>query len=55
MSVCGLVARATDPFEGFPAMGASLKFRESESFGVMIAAEIPRSAEAVRAAGLRLD
>jgi len=41
--------------EGLAHMGAEPKFGTPESFGAMIAAEIPKWAEAVHAAGVRLD
>jgi tripartite-type tricarboxylate transporter receptor subunit TctC len=47
--------RAKDAQEGLARMGAEPKFGTPESFGAMIAAEIPKWAEAVRAAGVRLD
>ena len=47
--------RAKDAQEGLARMGAEPKFGTPESFGATIAAEIPKWAEAVRAAGVRLD
>jgi len=47
--------RAKDAREGLARMGAEPQFGTPESFGAMIAAEIPKWAEAVRAAGVRLD
>ena len=47
--------RAKDAQEGLARLGAEPKFGTPESFGAMIAAEIPKWAEAVRAAGVRLD
>lgn len=47
--------RAEDAQEGLARLGAELKLGTPESFGAMIAAEIPKWAEAVRAAGVRLD
>jgi tripartite-type tricarboxylate transporter receptor subunit TctC len=47
--------RAKDAQEGLARMGAEPKFGTPDSFGATIAAEIPKWAEAVRAAGVRLD
>ncbi len=47
--------RAEDAQEGLARLGAESKLGTPESFGAMIAAEIPKWAEAVRAAGVRLD
>jgi tripartite-type tricarboxylate transporter receptor subunit TctC len=47
--------RDKDAQEGLARLGAEPKFGTPESFGAMIAAEIPKWAEAVRAAGVRLD
>jgi tripartite-type tricarboxylate transporter receptor subunit TctC len=47
--------RSKDAREGLARMGAEPKLGTPESFGAMIAAEIPKWAEAVRAAGVRLD
>jgi tripartite-type tricarboxylate transporter receptor subunit TctC len=47
--------RDKDALEGLARLGAEPKFGTPESFGAMIAAEIPKWAEAVRAAGVRLD
>jgi tripartite-type tricarboxylate transporter receptor subunit TctC len=47
--------RAKDAQGGLARLGAEPKFGTPESFGAMIAAEIPKWAEAVRAAGVRLD
>ena len=47
--------RSKDAQDGLARMGAEPKFGTPESFGAMIAAEIPKWAETVRAAGLRLD
>jgi tripartite-type tricarboxylate transporter receptor subunit TctC len=41
--------------EGLARPGAGPNFGTPESFGAMIAAEIPKWAETVRAAGVRLD
>jgi len=41
--------------EGLARLGAEPNFGTPESFGAMIAAEIPKWAETVRAAGVRLD
>jgi hypothetical protein len=41
--------------EGLARMGAKPKFGTCESFGAMIAAEIPKWAEAVHAASVRPD
>jgi tripartite-type tricarboxylate transporter receptor subunit TctC len=47
--------RAKDAQDGLARLGAEPKFGTPESFGAMIAAEIPKWAETVRAAGVRLD
>jgi tripartite-type tricarboxylate transporter receptor subunit TctC len=47
--------QSKDAQEGLARLGAEPKFGTPESFGAMIAAEIPKWAEAVRAAGVRLD
>ncbi len=47
--------RDKDAQQGLARLGAEPKFGTPESFGAMIAAEIPKWAEAVRAAGVRLD
>jgi tripartite-type tricarboxylate transporter receptor subunit TctC len=41
--------------EGLARLGAEPNFGTPERFGAMIAAEIPKWAETVRAAGVRLD
>ncbi len=47
--------QAADARDGLARMGAEPKFGSPESFGAMIAAEIPKWVETVRAAGVRLD
>lgn len=47
--------RSADAREGLARMGAEPRFGTPESFGAMIAEEIPKWAETVRAAGVRLD
>ncbi len=47
--------RTSDARDGLARMGADPKFGTPESFGAVIAAEIPKWAAAVHAAGVRLD
>jgi tripartite-type tricarboxylate transporter receptor subunit TctC len=47
--------RSTEATESLARLGAEPNFGTPESFGATIAAEIPKWAETVRAAGIRLD
>jgi len=47
--------RSEEARESLARLGAEPNFGTPESFGAMIAAEIPKWAETVRAAGVRLD
>jgi tripartite-type tricarboxylate transporter receptor subunit TctC len=47
--------RSKEASESLARLGAEPNFGTPESFGAMIAAEIPKWAETVRAAGVRLD
>ena len=47
--------RSKEATESLPRLGAEPNFGTPENFGATIATEIPKWAEIVRAAGLRLD
>jgi tripartite-type tricarboxylate transporter receptor subunit TctC len=50
-----VAAFATGLADSLARLGAEPNFGTPESFGATIAAEIPKWAETVRAAGIRLD